>query len=153
MKDIIKSIKISDIAWSDDLFNVRFVLHENAGQKFFEEVHHAVECELLPGADTDLLCTIPNPYQACTFFVNGVLFALFDGEMVVDTTRGWYSLWLKEQHFNIIWDSETNEWYIDAEFPKIKGGDDKFDYTDFTGLPEDFWVEPAKLIRDIFSSK
>lgn len=153
LKEIIKSVEFVNADHVDEsMFELKFMLYPDPASKFFEEVQNAIDCELLPGADTDKLFPYPNKGQASSIFVRGIQLWIYDYDMNVNHDGGWYSLWTKDETiFSLYFDVTKQEWSIIADFEKRKDGVDKFDYTDYNSLPELFWIEPARMIRQIFS--
>lgn len=146
MKDIIKSVKFVESKWIDEEYEVFIELHPEAGKALFQTISDAVE-----RSDTYAVVS-GSPWHSATVPVFD-----FGGRSfwVKDFDDAWYVI----EEVNTPWRSvviimEADEVVnLKLAFPKEKEGIDKYDYTDYHGLPENAWIEPARMIREIFSSK
>jgi hypothetical protein len=144
MKDIIKSVRIVESKWIDEEYEVFVELYPAAGQLLFSKVNDALE----RGDTVSMVSPAPGySAQVTTFDFGGRSF------WVRDFDDAWYVI----EEVNAPWRSvviimEGDEVVnLKLSFYKEKEGIDKYDYTDYHGIPENAWIEPAKMIREIFS--
>ena len=146
MKDIVKSVKIVESKWNDEDYDVIVELHEAAGDALFKKINGSLE-----RADSVAMVAPAPGYttQVSTFDFGSRSF------WVVDFDDSWYVIeevlapW---RRVVIIMEGDY-VCNLQFSFSKEKEGLDAFDYTDYHGIPDNAWIEPAKMIREILSSK